>query len=91
MFNKLKQFKDLRTQAKTMQDALATEKVSEEKGGVRITMNGNMEVLEVNIESGMTRESIEMNVKGAVNETIKKAQRLMAKKLQDMGGFPGLN
>lgn len=91
MFNKLKQFKDLRTQAKTMQDALATEKVSEEKGGVRITMNGNMEVLEVSIESGMTRESIEMNVKSAVNETIKKAQRLMAKKLQDMGGFPGLN
>lgn len=91
MFNKLKQFKDLRTQAKTMQDALATERVSEEKGGVKITMNGNMEVLEVNIESGMTRESIEMNVKGAVNETIKKAQRLMAKKLQDMGGFPGLN
>lgn len=91
MFNKLKQFKDLRTQAKTMQDALATERVSEEKGGVKITMNGNMEVLEVNIESGMTRESIEMNVKSAVNETIKKAQRLMAKKLQDMGGFPGLN
>jgi DNA-binding protein YbaB len=91
MFNKLKQFKDLRTQAKTMQDALSTERVSEEKGGVKITMNGNMEVLEVNIESGMTRESIEMNVKGAVNETIKKAQRLMAKKLQDMGGFPGLN
>jgi len=91
MFNKLKQFKDLRSQAKTMQDALAEEKISEEKGGVKITMNGNMEVLSVVIESGLTKEVIETSVKNAVNETIKKAQRIMAKKLQDMGGFPGLN
>lgn len=91
MFNKLKQFKDLRSKAKTMQDALAEEKVTEEKGGVKITMNGNMEILSVNIESGLTKEAIETSVKNSVNETIKKAQRLMAKKLQDMGGFPGLN
>ena len=36
MFNKLKQFKDLRSQAKTMQDALAKESVTEEKNGVKI-------------------------------------------------------
>jgi DNA-binding protein YbaB len=91
MFNKLKQFKDLKSQAKTMQDALATERVSETRGGVTITMNGNMEVLSVAIESGLTKEVIEASVKNCINETIKKAQRLMAKKLQDMGGFPGLN
>lgn len=91
MFNKLKQFKDLRSQAKTMQDALATERVTETKGGITISMNGNMEVLSVAIESGLTKEVIETSVKNCINETIKKAQRLMAKKLQDMGGFPGLN
>ncbi len=91
MFNKLKQFKDLKSQAKTMQDALATERVSETRGGVTITMNGNMEVLSVVIESGLTKEVIETSIKTCMNETIKKAQRLMAKKLQDMGGFPGLN
>jgi DNA-binding protein YbaB len=91
MFNKLKQFKDLKSQAKTMQDALALEKVTEEKGGVTITMNGNMEVLSVAIQSGLTKEVIENSVKSCMNETVKKAQRLMAKKLQDMGGFPGLN
>lgn len=91
MFNKLKQFKDLKSQAKTMQDALALEKVTEEKGGVTITMNGNMEVLSVAIQSGLTKEVIENSVKACMNETVKKAQRLMAKKLQDMGGFPGLN
>ena len=91
MFNKLKQFKDLKSQDKTMQDALALEKVTEEKGGVTITMNGNMEVLSVAIQSGLTKEVIENSVKSCMNETVKKAQRLMAKKLQDMGGFPGLN
>ena len=34
MFNKLKQIKDLRDQAKTMQNALAGEVFSEEKNGV---------------------------------------------------------
>ena len=34
MFNKLKQFKDLRQQAKTVQSALAQESVTEEKNGV---------------------------------------------------------
>jgi len=91
MFNKLKQFKDLKTQAKVMQDALAEEKVTEEKNGVTITMNGNMEVLNVAIASGQTKEAIENGVKSCFNEALKKTQRLMAKKMQEMGGFPGLN
>ena len=74
-----------------MQDALSTERVEEEKGGVKIVMNGNMEILSVVINDGMTKAAIEIAVKNSVNDTIKKAQRLMAKKLQDMGGFPGLN
>jgi DNA-binding protein YbaB len=91
MFNKLKQLKDLRSTAKTMQDALSTERVEEEKGGVKIVMNGNMEILSVVINDGMTKAAIEISVKNCVNDGIKKAQRIMAKKLQDMGGFPGLN
>jgi DNA-binding protein YbaB len=91
MFNKLKQFKDLKTQAKVMQDALAEEKVTEEKNGVTITMNGNMEVLAVAIADGLSKETIENNVKSCFNEALKKTQRLMAKKMQEMGGFPGLN
>ena len=91
MFNKLKQFKDLKTQAKVMQDALAEEKVTEEKNGITITMNGNMEVLSVAIADGLTKEATESNVKSCFNEALKKTQRLMAKKMQEMGGFPGLN
>lgn len=91
MFNKLKQLKNLRSHAKTMQDALAIERVEEDRGGVKIIMNGNMEVLSVVLDNGLSKEATENGVKNCINETIKKAQRLMAKKMQDMGGFPGLN
>jgi len=91
MFSKLKQFKDLRSQAKTMQDALAQETVTEEKNGVKIVLNGNMEVLSLSLNESLNKSAQEEAVKNCVNEAIKRAQRLMAKKLQDMGGFPGLN
>jgi len=44
MFSKLKQFKDLRSQAKTMQDALGQETITEERNGVKVVMSGNMEL-----------------------------------------------
>jgi len=90
MFNKLKQFKDLRTQAKTMQDALAQETVTEEKNGVKITLNGNMEVINLSLNESLSKNAQEDAIKRCFNDAVKRAQRLMAKKLQDMGGFPGL-
>jgi DNA-binding protein YbaB len=91
MFSRLKQFKDLRSQAKTMQDALSQETITEEKNGVKIVLNGNMEVLSLTLNSSLSKESQESTVKQCINEAIKKTQRVMAKKMQDMGGFPGLN
>lgn len=91
MFNKLKQFKDLRSQAKTMQSALAQETVSEEKNGVKLTLNGNMEVISLKLNAELNLESQEKAVKDCFNEALKKTQRLMAKKMQEMGGIPGLS
>ncbi|HOZ53068.1 MAG TPA: YbaB/EbfC family nucleoid-associated protein [bacterium] len=91
MFNKLKQLKDLRSQAKTMQGALSEEKVELEKNGIKMTMNGNMEVLSLTINTDSSKEEIAKNCKDIFNDGIKKTQRLMAKKMQEMGGFPGLN
>ena len=91
MFNKLKQLKDLRSQAKTMQGALSEEKVELEKNGIKIIMNGNMEVLNLTINTNSSKEEIAKNCKDIFNDGIKKTQRLMAKKMQEMGGFPGLN
>jgi len=91
MFSKLKQFRDLRSQAKTMQDVLSQETITEEKNGVKIVLNGNMEIISINLNESLSKTSQEEAIKNCLNEAIKRAQRMMAKKLQDMGGFPGLN
>lgn len=91
MFSKLKQFKDLRSQAKTMQSALAQETVTEEKNGVKIVLNGNMEVMSVILNESLSTSAQAETIKSCFNDALKRAQRLMAKKLQDMGGIPGMN
>lgn len=91
MFNKLKQFKDLRSQAKQMQNALAVESTTLEKNGVRLTMNGNLEITELVINENLHKESLERIIKDLTNEAVKKTQRIMAEKMRAMGGLPGLN
>ena len=91
MFNKLKQFKDLRDKAKTMQNALAGETISQEKNGIKVSLNGNLEIIEIKLNSDLSKNEQENSLKSCLNEAIKKAQKVMAKKMQDMGGFPGLS
>jgi DNA-binding protein YbaB len=91
MFSKLKQFQDLKNQAKTMQNALSTEKVEVEKNGIKLSMNGNMEVLDFTINGELNSQEIAKTTKDLVNDAIKKTQRVMAKKMQEMGGISGLN
>ncbi|MGI5827193.1 MAG: YbaB/EbfC family nucleoid-associated protein [Patescibacteria group bacterium] len=91
MFNKLKQFKDLRQQAKTIQDVLEKESITEEKNSIKVVMNGNMEITELTITSEAGKDEIAHQTKAVVNDAIKKVQRLMAKKMQEMGGIPGMN
>lgn len=95
MFNKLKQFKDLRNQAKTLQSALKEEKVELEKGGVKIIMDGNQEVISYQItdSSLLTPEKkheLENKLRETTNSIIEKTKRVMAEKMQKMGGFEGL-
>jgi len=90
MFNKLKQFKDLRDKAKTMQSALAEETIDQEKNGIKISLNGNLEITSVKLNSELNQSEQENSLKSCLNEAIKKAQKIMAKKMQDMGGFSGL-
>lgn len=91
MFSKLKQFQDLRSQAKTMQSALSQETITEEKNGVKVVLNGNMEVTSITLNESLSKSSQEDVLKTCFNDAVKRAQRIMAKKLQDMGGIPGLN
>jgi DNA-binding protein YbaB len=89
MFNKLKQIKDLRNQAKMMQTALASETVSHEKNGVTITLDGNMTVTNLVI-TDKSRPDLERTLMEVYNEAMKKVQKVMAKKMQEMGGLPNL-
>ena len=53
-------------------------------------MNGNMEVLSLKINQDLNKEEMANTCKDVVNDAIKKTQRLMAKKMQDMGGLANL-
>lgn len=91
MFSKLKQFKDLRGQAKSLQAKLATEVVeaSAAWGKIKMTMNGNQEALSVTIDPELltSKEKMEGAVKDVVNDAVKKVQRVMAEKLRNDPNF----
>lgn len=95
MFSKLKQFRDLRSQAKTLQNTLAGEKVeaSAAWGKIKMVMNGNQEVQSVTIDPEMlgNKEKLEGAIKDVTNEAVRKVQKIMAEKVRQ-GGFkmPGL-
>ena len=88
MFNKLKQFKDLRSQAKKMQNALSGEIITAEKGGNKVVMNGQLEIVSISINDALAKDSLEGMLADCLNDAIKKTQKLMAQKIQEMGGLP---
>ena len=98
MFEKIKQLKELRDQAQTMKHALAQETVQADShhGQISVVMDGNQEVLAVNINPEQLdldkKSDLENGIKDAVNDAVKKSQRAMAQKIQGMGGLniPGL-
>lgn len=90
MFSKLKQYKELRDQAKTMRNALAGEIISVEKNGVSVTMNGNMEITKIVLADKLDKSGQEAALTGCLNDAIKKTQRVMAEKMRAMGGLPGI-
>ena len=94
MLNKLKQFKDLRSQAKKLQEELSKEVITVSSAGnaVSLTMNGNMEVTDINIEDSLLdpskKDKLQKGIKEAHAGALKKIQRAMAMKMKDMGGMP---
>lgn len=97
MFSKLKQFKDLRNQAKQIKNSLSQESAegSADWGKVKIKMNGNQEVISVEIDPELlsqdNKEKIESGIKEASNEASKKIQHIMAEKMKESGfNLPGM-
>ena len=94
MFNKLKQFKDLRSQAKNLQNTLAQESITAEAafGKVKLTLNGNLSLTDLEIADELMavdkKDKLVVALKDAHAEALKKTQRIMAMKMKEMGGLP---
>lgn len=91
MFNKLKQFNDLRKQANDLKTILAKETVEVENNAVKIIMDGNQTVKSVDIKkeylSPEKKHELEKAIQDALADCIKKIQRKMAMVMQQNGGF----
>ena len=98
MFNKLKQYKDIRNKAKTLQNALANEifEGSGAWGKVKISIDGNQKIQEVKINPELLKPSekskLESGIKDALSDSMKKAQKVVVEKMKESGDFqiPGL-
>ncbi|HZX49999.1 MAG TPA: YbaB/EbfC family nucleoid-associated protein [Candidatus Paceibacterota bacterium] len=80
MFDKLKQLKEL----KSLQDDLKKESYDIEKNGVRLVMNGGMELEEIRLNPQLSQEQQEQAIMQAYNELIRKVQMAMAQKFRGM-------
>ena len=84
MFNKLKQFKDMRSSAKKAQEILSNEVVTGQGawGKIMIDMTGTFEVKKVAIDETLVgkKTELESGVKDALNDAVKKVQFVLFKK-----------
>ena len=84
MFDKLKQLKQL----KEIQENLKKEKIEKEKEGIKLVINGNMEMEELIINSDLTKEKQEKIIISLFNESVREVQMIVAKKMsqfKDLG------
>lgn len=82
MFNPLGSLGDLQKlqqQAQQMQASLQKEQVVVEKNGVKVTVRGDQQIQEIEIDGIVENRIVE-----AINEAIKKTQELAARKLIEL-------
>ncbi|MBU0476625.1 YbaB/EbfC family nucleoid-associated protein [Patescibacteria group bacterium] len=77
MFDQLKQLKKI----KDMQSALEKERIEVEKDGVKLVINGKLEVEGIILNPELSKDEQERAIKDCFNEAIKKIQMIMAKKM----------
>ena len=83
MFDKLKQIKQL----KELRDSLSQEREEIEKEGIKVIINGKMEIEDIQLNSDLSKEEQEKILKECINEAVKKIQTVLASKMSQMQGF----
>lgn len=83
MFEKIKKLKQL----KELQNSLAAEKIEIEKRGVKIIINGKMEVEQISLNSELSKEEQEKVLQKCINDAMKRIQVIVAQKMSQVSGF----
>lgn len=83
MFEQLKQLKKIQE----LQNALNNEKIAFEKHGIKVVINGKLEVEEIKLNPELAIADQEKKLADCINEAMKKVQMAVAQKMQSMGGF----
>ncbi len=88
IFNRLKQFKDMRSSAKKAQEILSAETVTGQGawGKVMISMTATFEIKSVSIDEAIVgkKEDLQNGVKDAINDAVKKVQFVLFKKRKEL-------
>lgn len=83
MFEKLKQLKKL----KDIQKSLGKEKMDVEKDGIKVTINGNIEIESITLNPGLDVARQEHVLRDCINDAVKKIQFVVAQKMSELGAF----
>jgi DNA-binding protein YbaB len=84
MFDKFKQAKELlklRQQAKQLQTELEQIRHTEEKDGMKVTVNGTQNIVSLEVNGEEQEKMVEL-----INRAMKEIQKKSAKKMMEMGG-----
>jgi DNA-binding protein YbaB len=77
MFDSFKKIKEL----KELSDMLEKEKIEIEKNGIKVIVNGKMEVEEIKLNPVLSKEEQEKILKDCINEAARKIQISLAQKM----------
>jgi len=83
MFEQLKQLKKIQE----IQNALKNERIEHEKNGMKVVINGKLEIEEIRLNPALDIEKQQNELRDCLNEAMKKIQMTVARKMQSMGGL----
>lgn len=91
MFSKLKQFKDIRDRAKSIQAVLGQERVQGTAGWdkIKVVVDGNQHVVSVSIDESLMNDKAKLEglIKEAANDALNGIQKVLSSKMKDLGGL----
>lgn len=74
----------MRQQAMKMQQALQGQKITVEKGDVRVVISGDQRILEFTVQGFSSQDAVD-----ALNDAIKQSQKMAAEKLKEIAADMG--